>query len=534
MPRLLRPSLAACLALLPALAAAQALTLTPRPDAEEGLPPSVRVFDVTRASTPLFASLVRADLGADDWALEAVLSDEGSETVASFAADADVLVAVNGGYFGGTQSFSLVLDDGQTLVPTIAALTRSGTTFYPTRGAFGLSATGAPDVAWVYTLDGTTYAYPAPSPNAPGAPQPRPTAADPPGGAPWDVATAIGGGPVLVQDGQARLTWTEEVFFGGSGVDTTSARARTAVGYTATGELLIVAVAEANGLTLPALADLLVDLGAVEALNLDGGGSTALQAGGVGLVASSRPVVSALRIVRPPLPNETVFDNAGATYREVGDWADSANRPFVGGTPSRLSATGTGADRATFTFDGIDAGVYDVEAWWTAAPNRASDTPFTVYHGGEGRTIRVDQTTAAGNGRWNPLGRFDLGPGDSLAVTDDATGTTSPAYVVVDAVRLVQVGAAATDGGTSAGPTLRLGPNPTRGRMTVHLGVRTPGPVRIEVVDVLGRTVLLDTWSAAAGETTRSLDVGGLGAGRYLVRATTAGGTEVASVTAVR
>ena len=341
MPRLL----VALAVLLPAVAAAQAPTLTPRPDAEEGLPPSVRVFDVTRDGTPLRATLVRADLSSSDWELEAVLSDEGGgETVGSFADDDGVLVAANGGYFGGGQSFSLVRQDGQTLTPNIRALTRGETTFFPTRSAFGVGPGGA-DVAWTYTIDGTTYAYPQPSPNAPDDPQPQPTPSFPEGGAPWDVATAIGGGPVLVQDGRPALTWTEEVFFGGSGVDTTSARARTAVGYTAGGDLLLVVVAERNGLTLPDLADLFVDLGAVEALNLDGGGSSALYAGGVELVDSGRPVVSALRIRRPggaepPSDSAVVIDTGDDGYSESGEWFESANTPFFGGTPSRLNETG--------------------------------------------------------------------------------------------------------------------------------------------------------------------------------------------------
>lgn len=523
-------------ALLGPAAAAQPLTLTPRADADAALPPSVRTFEVTREGSALRAVLVRADLDADDWALEAVLSDAGSETVRSFADDEGVFVAVNGGYFGSGQSFSLVLNDGVTLTPNIRALTRSGTPFYPTRGAFGVDAARSADVAWVYTPSGdVTYAYPVPSPNAPGAPQPQPTAA---GGTVWDVETAIGGGPVLVQDGRADLTWTEEVFFGGSGVDTTSARARTAVGYTAGGEVLIVAVAESNGLTLPALAALLVELGAVEAVNLDGGGSTALWAGGVGLVTSPRPVVSALRVRRPggAAPRDSlVFDTGDAGYREIGDWFESANTPFYGSTPSRLNETGRGDDRAVFVFDTPDPQTsYRVEAWWTPAANRAVDTPFTVYHEGEGTTFRVDQSDAAAVGQWVALGVVDrLAPGDSLVVTDDATGATSPAFVSVDAVRLVNIGIAATGDGPDGGPALRVGPNPTAGRLAVAVDVRQPGRVAIDVVDALGRVVARSD-AVGAGRVTVELDLGRLAPGAYVVRARTAGGVRAAPVTVVR
>ncbi len=529
MPRLLRPGLAACLALLPALVVAQALTLTPRPDAEEGLPSSVRVFDVTRAGTPLFASLIRADLTADDWDLEAVLSDEGSETVASFADDAGVLAAINGGYFSSGQTFSLVLDDGVVRVPQIAALTRDGQTFYPTRSAVGVNANRGADVAWVYDVDGVTYRYPTPSPNAPGVPQPRPDADFPAGGAPWDVETAIGGGPVLVQNGRPMLTWTEEVFFGGSGVDTTSARARTAVGYTSSQTMLLVVVRESDGLTLPALAQLMADLGSVEALNLDGGGSSAMSVGGVDLAPSSRSVTSALRIRTPGGPgagDETTFDTGDASYRETGSWIESANAPFFGGTRSRLNEVGTGDDRAVFVLDGIAPGDYALDAWWTPAPNRATNTPFTVYSGGTAQTVRANQTLVTSEGVWNRIGEFTLAPGDSVVVTDDASGTASPTFVVVDGLRLVSLGGTAVED-SPVQPALHAWPNPSSGTVTVA-PVGTTGGFKIEVVDALGRVVRR---AESAGGAVR---FDGLAAGAYVVRAVTTSGVRTTRVTVVR
>ena len=510
-------------ALLPTAVAGQPLTLAPRADANEGLPPSVRVFDVSRAGTSLRASLVRATLAADDWALEAVLSDQGTETVPSFAQDDGVLAAVNGGYFGGGQSYSLVLNDGVVAAPNIRALTRSGTTFYPTRGAFALSAARVPDVAWVYDIDGVTWAYPVPSPNAPGAPQPRPDPTFPAGGAVLDAETAIGGGPVLVQNGAPAITYDEEVFFGGSGVDLTSRRARTAVGYTGGSDaaVLIVAVPESAGMTLGELAQLLVDLGADEALNLDGGGSTAMSAGGVALVASTRPVASALRLRTPgddPEPETgTVIDTGDDAYRETGAWFESSNTPFYGATPSRLNEVGQGDDRAVFSFGDIAAGRYAVEAWWVPASNRATDAPFTVYAGGAGTTVRVDQTDAATAGRWNEIGTFSLAPGDSLVVTDAATGAQSPAYVSVDAVRLTRMGGTATEAGPTSGAAVRVWPNPASRSVTVARDAGGGGP--LELVDALGR--VLRRWDAPAGAVRVDLD--GIPVGVYVVRETATG-----------
>ena len=521
-------------------ATSQPLTLTPRPDAESGLPPSIRVFDVTREGTPLRASLLRASSSASDWVMEAVLSDEGSETVPSFARDAGVFAALNGGYFGGGQSYSLVLDDGVLLSPNIKALTRSGTTFYPTRGAFAMSYERSPDVGWVYDVEGTTYVYPTPAPNAPGAPQPQPTRSFPEGGGELTSArAAIGGGPVLVQDGAVGITYDEEVFFGGSGVDLTTKRARTAVGHTGGSDpdLLFVAVREADGLTLGEMAQLMVDLGAAEALNLDGGGSSAMTAGGVDLVPSSRAVVSAVRLRDPSAiggEQGQTFDTGDAGYRETGDWFASANAPFAGGTPSRLNAVGVGDDRAVFALDGIAAGRYTVEAWWTPASNRATNTPFLIYHDGTPTTVRVDQSIARSGGVWNTLGAFELASGDSIAVTDDATGAGTDVFVVADAVRLLgPLGTTQAEDPMGPAGAVRVGPNPASRHLHVTVERSTPGgPVTVELVDALGRIVRRADRIGAVG--TVAFDVRGLRPAVYLVRVASSAGTQVRTVTVVR
>ena len=60
---------------------------------------------------------------------------------------------------------------------------------------------------------------------------------------------------------------------------------RTAAGYTAEGDLLVMVVdgrqESSRGVTLEELATLMWEIGAVEALNLDGGGSSTLVANGI-------------------------------------------------------------------------------------------------------------------------------------------------------------------------------------------------------------------------------------------------------------
>lgn len=73
-------------------------------------------------------------------------------------------------------------------------------------------------------------------------------------------------------------------------------RARTAVGRTADGCLLIVVAPETPGLTLIGLVDALLALGAVEALNLDGGRSSQLWYDGRYRVTPERSVASGLLV----------------------------------------------------------------------------------------------------------------------------------------------------------------------------------------------------------------------------------------------
>ncbi|HEY3443004.1 MAG TPA: phosphodiester glycosidase family protein [Paludibaculum sp.] len=87
------------------------------------------------------------------------------------------------------------------------------------------------------------------------------------------AADITGGGPRLVRGGKVDLG--EEAF-----AHEKVRHPRTAVGVTAAGALLFLTLdgrqARSAGMTLRELAEALIELGAVEAMNLDGGGSTAM------------------------------------------------------------------------------------------------------------------------------------------------------------------------------------------------------------------------------------------------------------------
>jgi exopolysaccharide biosynthesis protein len=96
------------------------------------------------------------------------------------------------------------------------------------------------------------------------------------------MKTAIGGGPVLLQTGEINISNNEERKFAGKAIN--NPEPRTAIGYTKDHKLIILVCegrsANAAGLSLIQLAKIFKDLGCVEALNLDGGGSSCMLVNG--------------------------------------------------------------------------------------------------------------------------------------------------------------------------------------------------------------------------------------------------------------
>ncbi len=90
----------------------------------------------------------------------------------------------------------------------------------------------------------------------------------------------VAAGPLLIQNRQVVLDAAAEKF---SPAFINERASRSAIGHTADGNLLIVTVhyrVDGTGVSLPEIAQLMQQLGAVEALNLDGGSSTTLYLGG--------------------------------------------------------------------------------------------------------------------------------------------------------------------------------------------------------------------------------------------------------------
>ncbi len=121
----------------------------------------------------------------------------------------------------------------------------------------------------------------------------------------WKKQTAVGGGPVLLQNGEIKITNNEELKFSGKAIN--DKHPRTAMGYTKDNKLIILVVegrnSYAGGASLTQEAQILKDLGCWEALNLDGGGSSCLLINGKETIKPSdksgqRPVPAVFIIQR--------------------------------------------------------------------------------------------------------------------------------------------------------------------------------------------------------------------------------------------
>ncbi len=268
------------------------------------LPDGIRVFAGRRDAMPIRAWYVVIDEQDPGIETRVVQSDDPTdnrETVGSFAQDAGACVAVNGGYFAmdltPARHGGLLLTSATLRAPATRQVVRNSIIYEVARAAIGFTQSGEVQITWVTTRNDSLFSWRRPPSNREGRPA---LPLDYDEAEAWPVTEALGAGPMLVTDGHIRVTADEEVFFGSS---IPSTHPRTAVGRTRDGSLILLVVdgrqPESRGVNLQELAAIMHDLGAVDALNLDGGGSTTLVVNGTLLNkptggTSQREVMSAL------------------------------------------------------------------------------------------------------------------------------------------------------------------------------------------------------------------------------------------------
>jgi len=134
------------------------------------------------------------------------------------------------------------------------------------------------------------------------------------GGQVIQAVSAVGGAPMLIESGAVDISVTEDKVRADIA---RSERSRTAVGLTRGGQVLLAVVKELEsagygGVTLPVLSELLLAEGAHTAMNLDGGGSSAIVVAGevLNLSESAQRAVSNVLVLK--LDEQAALSGSGS------------------------------------------------------------------------------------------------------------------------------------------------------------------------------------------------------------------------------
>jgi len=262
------------------------------------LPASVHVFKTTDSldGKPFIAYYVKARLKNRqlDFTVDTTL---GRRLTPSkfYEKNKKPILVVNCTFFNfdKNQNLNVVIRDGKMLGYNNHSLPMRGKdTFqyrHPLASAIGISKKRNADVAWTYSDSSLRQPYGFQDPSKPlkdslnyfnRATVKQLTQRDL---KKWKMRTAVGGGPVIVQNGVVKVTNEEELKFAGKAIN--DKHPRTCMGYTKDGYLIIMVIQGrfpglAEGATLEQEAKLLIELGCTEALNLDGGGSSCMLVNG--------------------------------------------------------------------------------------------------------------------------------------------------------------------------------------------------------------------------------------------------------------
>lgn len=295
------------------------------------LPASVHVYRTTSLidGKPNIAYYLEADLKDKRLAFTVDTTFQRRLTPTGFyEKNQQPLLVVNTTFFSfaTNQNLNVVIKDGKLVGYNIHTLNGKGkdtlTYRHPFGSAIGISKKRQADIAWLFTDSAQRYAFVRQGPVKPirdsvsgftkdqamrailseNGDQKRSRLYFPA----WKMRTAVGGGPVLLQNGEVNVTNNEELKFAGKAID--DKHPRTAMGYTRDHKLIVMVIegrhpGVAEGATLTQEALLLKEIGCVEALNLDGGGSSCMLVNGKPTIQVSdkegqRPV-PAVFLIRP-------------------------------------------------------------------------------------------------------------------------------------------------------------------------------------------------------------------------------------------
>lgn len=465
---------------------------------------------------------------------------KGAQSVPAVATDKGAVFALNGGYFGGTSSFSTVINDRKVLAKNVTALNRS-VSLPVIRSAASWDTTGTASIDYVYHFGDNVedyYRFDAPLGYAENASSPIAVSKDYANARAFaSVKYAIGGGPVLVKNGIKAITYNEEVFWG-SGVGLSNKDPRSALGIKEDGTIILFVVdgrqSSSFGLSLIEMADELIALGCKEVINLDGGGSSQMAFNGrivnrpEGSTSSFRSVVSVLALVpndslqtTPPTSESIIIDTEdGAGFPADSLWFATANSGFWGETRSLLHPTQATSGEAYFRYPLTDlsAGTYNVEGWWVTSSNRSVSTPYHIFHQQGETVVRVNQVL---NGTiWNNLGTYTFAPSDSIIIRAN-TGENGR-FVVADGLRFTKVATTSIADNNSLPKSTKLKavyPNPFNPTTNFQIELARATTVDMVIYNMLGQQVMAESFGRLqAGSHIKSLTMHSMPNGLYIAK----------------
>ncbi len=197
------------------------------------------------------------------------------------------LLVVNTTFFSfqTNQNLNLVVKNKKMLGYNIHSINGRGKDTFTYRhtlpSAFGIFKNRTADIGWIYSDSSNKFPYALQNPISPikDSLSKIDFRNSTKGFKKWKANTAVGGGPVLIQNAEIKISNNEELKFAGNAIN--DKHPRTAIGYTKNNHIIILVVQGrfpqiAEGATLTQEARILKQLGCIEAMNLDGGGSSCL------------------------------------------------------------------------------------------------------------------------------------------------------------------------------------------------------------------------------------------------------------------
>ncbi len=440
------------------------------------LPPGVKLWKGERSSPALQIWALEVDLKQPSIGIRPYQGDPA--LVSDFSKSTGAFAAVNGGYFGGSTSYSAVVYPEIVKSQNVSAVTRNGISYPVMRSFFSLNKDLNPSIDWIYHFGegkSNIYRFPYPLPYTLNDPSPKQVPSREDGVDFQNLLIGIGGGPVLVRDGIRNITYNQEVMWG-SGVGLSNRDPRTAVGFTADKRIFLITAdgrqAKSEGVSLTELADIFLTFQCTHAMNLDGGGSSAMAIEGslVNTPSEARKVPSILAVThRSALQEnwqptfEKILDTQDTMTIIKGNWFESANTGYYGSSKALLTAAGDGTAFVEYPLSVPKDTVIQIYAWWVSASNRAKDTPVLVRHKGGNTIVKLDQSQKGST--WNYLGEFSF-HNDGSEFIRIFNQTSSGQYVAADAFKLLSFGlpdnttSYSSDPAILKGKTLLISPNP--------------------------------------------------------------------------